>query len=129
MKEQTIGEWIAEQHDTATLRNNAHWTLCRSRTGTYASVRMRVLVVTKGGLVLAKAELGEVCRGADAPHDFRWQPDSQAVKAANEMLFAAERTDYSDLPVRAFDGMNRAMPWEVVQPKRGLLTRLFALFR
>lgn len=122
MKKLTIGEWVKTNEPTATIKNEPYWTLFRDDNGTHASVRMRVLVV-KGGTAIAKADLGEVLRSADAPHDCRWEENSPEAVAANGMLATAEAMPTGKLRCTKFWGVNRAMPWEVVPPPRQSLWR------
>lgn len=123
----TIGEWIAAQNKILKaavgygLRNEGSWSLYRSGTGTFASVKMRVCLVNADGETIGVAYLGHQWRSGDYSHAYQWEPGSAGADEANRVARLLEGKDYSSTPVTEFVGINHALPWELLTPERPTL--------
>ena len=108
----TIGDWLPELG--ASLKNEAYWTVYQCGTGAFAVVKMKTIVVGPDGTAIAHYFHGHVWRGADYPHDSKWEPGDKCAREAEDARLRAEKRDTSTIPYSLFAGVNAVMPWEVI---------------
>lgn len=113
----TIGEWLRSTSTPETdMWVKPFWTVIRDARGTHAAIDACVLL-KRGATTVGIVRLGIVARGADYPADTDWKAGSMPVLEATRLVTEVAKRDYSWLDVRAFAGVNCALPWEVPQKR------------